>query len=121
MGTRKFSVGKILRDGVPIGIATNITVNYDANPTEFRGGDYRYPLDIVAGDQSLTVTAETADYDATEPVFGVTETIQLDPGANGGGLTLTLTNMILVKAEISSSQNAFAASSLEWRKQDTEV
>jgi len=121
MGTRKFSVGKIKKGASYIGVCRNIVVRYDGNPQEFRGGDYRYPLDIVPGDQSLVVTAESADYDATEPTFGVVETLELEAGANGGGIIVTLTNMVLVSAEISSSQNAFVATSLEWRKKDVEV
>ena len=121
MGTRKFSVGRIKRgSGDYVGVCTGITVRYDGNPQEFRGGDYRYPLDIVSGDQSLVVTAETADYGATEPVFGVAETLELEAGAHSGGIVVTLTNMVLVSAEITSSQNAFVASRLEWRKKDTE-
>ena len=122
METRKFSVGKIKRgDNSYVGVCTGITVRYDGNPQEFRGGDYRYPLDIVPGDQSLVVTAESADYGATEPVFGVAETLELEAGANSGGIVVTLTNMVLVTAEITSGQNAFVASSLEWRKKDVEV
>lgn len=121
MGTRKFSVGKILVDTVPIGVATNITVRHDGNPQEFRGGDFRFPLDIVPGDQSLVVTAETADFDANEPDFNTTVTLELQAGANSGGLVITLTNMVLVSAEVSSSQNSFVATSLEWRKKDIEV
>ena len=119
--TRKFSVGKVLVDSNPIGTATNITVRHDGNPQEFRGGDYRFPLCIVPGDQSLTVTAETADFDASEPDFTTPVTLELQAGANSGGVVVTLTNMVLVSAEISSSQNAFVATSLEWRKQDVEV
>jgi len=122
MGVRKFSVGRIKRgSGDYIGVCTGIAVRYDGNPQEFRGGDYRYPLDIVPGDQSLVVTAESADYEATEPVFGVAETLELEAGANSGGIVVTLTNMVLVTAEITSAQNAFAASNLEWRKKDVEV
>lgn len=119
--TKKFSVGKILVDGNPIGTATNITVRHDGNPQEFRGGDYRFPLCIVPGDQSLVVTADTADFDANEPDFNTTVTLELQAGANSGGLVIVLTNMVLVSAEITSSQNAFAATALEWRKQDVEV
>lgn len=121
MGIRKFSVGKILVDGTPIGVATTITVRHDGNPQEFRGGDFRFPLDIVPGDQSLVVTAETADFDANEPDFNATVTIELQAGANSGGVVITLTNMKLVSAEVSSSQNSFIATSLEWRKKDVEV
>jgi hypothetical protein len=118
---QKYSVGKILVDGVPIGVATNITIRHDGNPQEFRGGDHRYPLVITPGDQSLTVTADTANFDATEPDFTTVVSIELQTGANGGGLAVTLTNMVLVAAEVSSSQNSFIASSLEWRKQDVEL
>lgn len=121
MGTRKFSVGKILVDSTPIGVATNITVRHDGNPQEFRGGDHRFPLEIEPGDQSLVVTADTADFDANEPDFNTTVTLELQAGANSGGVVLTLTNMKLVSAEISSSQNAFVATALEWRKKDIEV
>ena len=121
MGVRKFSVGKILVDGTPIGVATTITVRHDGNPQEFRGGDFRFPLEIEPGDQSLVVTAETADFDANEPDFNATVTIELQAGANSGGVVITLTNMKLVSAEVSSSQNSFIATSLEWRKQDVEV
>jgi len=122
MAIRKFSVGKIKRgDSSYIGVCTGITVRYDGNPAEFRGGDYRYPLDIVPGDQSLVVTAESADYAATEPTFGVAETLELEAGANSGGIVVTLTNMVLISAEIASSQNGFVATSLEWRKKDVEV
>jgi len=121
MANQKFSVGKILVDGTPVGVATNITVRHDGNAQEFRGGDFRFPLQIVPGDQSLVVTADTADFDANEPDFTTTVTLELQPGANSGGVVVTLTNMVLVSAEISSSQNAFIATSLEWRKQDVEV
>ena len=121
MGVRKFSVGCIKVDAVQIGVATNVTVRYDGAPQEFRGGDHRYPLEIVPGDQSLVVTAETADFDATEPDFTTPHTIDLLAGPNGGGIVVTLTNMVLVSAEISSSQNAFVASSLEWRHKDVEI
>lgn len=121
MATAKFSVGKILVDGSPIGTATSITVRHDGNPQEFRGGDYRFPLCIEPGDQSLVVTAETADFDASEPDFNTIVTLELQAGANSGGLVVTLTNMKLVSAEVSSSQNSFVATSLEWRKQDVEV
>lgn len=118
---QKFSVGKILVDGSPIGVANNITVRHDGNPQEFRGGDYRFPLCITPGDQSLTVTAETADFDANEPDFTAVVTLELQAGANSGGIVITLTNMVLVSAEVSSSQNSFIATSLEWRKQDVEI
>jgi len=122
MGIRKFSVGKIKRGDLSyVGVCKNITVRYDGNAQEFRGGDYRYPLDIEPGDQSLVVTAETADYAATEPVFGVAETLELEAGANSGGIVVTLTNMVLVSAEIGSSQNGFVGTNLEWRKKDVEV
>jgi hypothetical protein len=121
MGTRKFSTGRIKKGAAYIGICTGITVRYDGNPQEFRGGDYRYPLDIVPGDQSLVVTAESADYDATEPTFGTAETLELEAGANSGGIVVTLTNMVLVSAEVTSAQNAFVATRLEWRKKDTEI
>ena len=122
MGTRKFSVGRIKRgSGDYVGVCRDITVRYDGNPQEFRGGDYRYPLDIVPGDQSCVVTAATADYDATEPTFGVAETLELEAGANTGGIVVTLTNMVLVNAEIASTQNGFVGTNLEWRKQDVEV
>ena len=121
MGIRKFSVGKILQDGTPIGVATSITVRHDGNPQEFRGGDFRFPLEIEPGDQSLVVTAETADFDASEPDFTTTVTLELQVGANSGGIVVTITNMVLVSAEISSSQNSFVATSLEWRKKDVEV
>ena len=118
---QKFSVGKILVDGNVIGVATSINVRHDGNPQEFRGGDFRFPLCIIPGDQSLTVTAETADFDANEPDFTAVVTLELQAGANSGGIVLTLTNMVLVSAEVSSSQNSFIATSLEWRKQDVEV
>jgi len=119
---RQFSVGKILIDSVEIGIATNITVRHDGNPQEFRGGDYRFPLEITPGDQSLTVTAETADFDAAVPDFNTLHTLEIETGANSGGITnIVLTNMKLVSAEVSSAQNAFVASSLEWRKQDSQI
>lgn len=117
MAERKFSVGRIKRgDETYVGICRNITVSYDAAPVENRGGDYRYPTDIRPGDQSLTVTAETADYEATEPTFGVKETLELEAGAHGGGVIVTLTNMVLVSAEIASTQDGFVATTLEWHK-----
>lgn len=121
MGVRKFSVGCIMVDSTQIGVARNVTVRYDGNPQEFRGGDHAYPLDITPGDQSLVVTAETADFDATEPDFNSLHTIELKAGARGGGIVVTLTNMKLVSKEVTSSQNEFVVSNLEWRKQATEV
>ena len=118
---QKFSVGKILVDGNPVGVANNIVVRHDGNPQEFRGGDYRFPLCITPGDQSLVVTAETADFGADEPDFTAVVTLELQAGANSGGIVVTLTNMVLVSKEVSSSQNSFIATSLEWRKQDVEV
>ena len=113
----KFSVGKIKRGDLSyVGTCRNISVSYDSGAVEFRGGDYRYPVEIAAGDQACVVTAESADYDATEPTFGTRETLELEAGANGGGVIVTLTNMVLVSAEIASTQDGFVATSLEWRK-----
>lgn len=112
-----FSVGKIKRgDGTYVGICRSITVSYDGAPVEFRGGDYRYPVEIHAGDQSLTVTAEAADYDKAEPIFGIPEILELEEGEHDGGVDLTLENMVLVSAEIASTQDGFVATSLEWHK-----
>lgn len=117
MADLKFSVGKIKRgDLTYVGTCRNITVSYDASAVEFRGGDYRYPLAIVAGDQTLTVTAESADYGATEPTFGVEETLELEGGQHAGGIVVTLTKMVLVSAEIASTQDGFIATTLEWHK-----
>ncbi len=121
MGVRHFSVGCIKVDGTQIGVARNVAVRYDGNPQEFRGGDHRYPLDIVPGDQSLTVTAETADFDASEPDFTTLHSIELVAGANGGGIVVVLNNMKLVSSEVTSSQNEFVVTNLEWRKQDVEI
>jgi hypothetical protein len=121
MAIAKFSVGKILIDGVPVGVANNISVRHDGNPQEFRGGDYRFPLCITPGDQSLVVSAETADFDANEPDFNAEVTLELQQGANSGGLTATFTNMKLVSAEVTSEQNSFVATRLEWRKFDVVV
>jgi len=99
--TKKFSVGKILVDGNPIGTATNITVRHDGNPQEFRGGDYRFPLCITPGDQSLSVTADTADFDANEPDFSTPVTLELQAGANSGGVVITLINLVLESEKFS--------------------
>ena len=117
MADVKFSVGKVKRgDGSYVACLRNITVSYDGSPVELRCGDYRYPREIKPGDQSLTVTAESVDYDASEPTFGVRETLELEQGANGGGLVVTLTNMVLVSAEIRSTQDGYVTTALEWRK-----
>lgn len=117
MADVKFSVGKVKRgDSSYVGCIRNITVSYDGAPVELRCGDYRYPREIKAGDQSLTVTAESVDYDATEPTFGTRETLELEAGPNGGGIVVTLTNMVLVNVEIRSTQDGYVTSSLEWRK-----
>lgn len=115
----KFSVGRIKRgDTTYVGVCRSITVSYDGAPVEYRGGDFRYPVEIHNGDQSLTVTAESADYDAAEPTFGVRETLELEAGEHGGGIVVTLTNMVLVSAEIAATQDGFVATSLEWHKSE---
>lgn len=118
----KFSVGKIVRTyGDPpvdhdAGTCTDITVSYDGSPVEFRGGDERYPLEIKLGDQTLTVTATSSDYSATDPLSGEKETLKLQAGAHGGGIVIEITNMVLVSAEVSSSQDGFVTTALEWHK-----
>jgi len=85
----KISVGRIKRgDTTYVGVCRTITVSYDGAPVEFRGGDFRYPIEIHNGDQSLTVTAESADYDAAEPTFGVRETLELEEKINRLGTRL---------------------------------
>ena len=117
MADYKFSVGKILIDDVELGKLRNITVTHDGAPVELRAGDYRFPLEIHPGDQSLTVTAETTDYDASDPSFATTrQTLKLESGPNGGGIVVTLTNMVLVNKEVTGSQDGYTSTSCEWRK-----
>jgi len=117
MADLKFSVGRIKRgDDSYVGTCRNITVSYDSSPVEFRGGDFRYPNAIHPGDQTLVITAESGDYGATEPTFGVEETLELEGGQHGGGIITTITKMVLVSAEISSTQDGFVATTLEWHK-----
>ena len=119
MSDVRFSIGKVKRgDESYVGCLRSITVSYDGAPVELRCGDYRYPLEIKPGDQSLTVTAESSDYVASEPTFGTRETLELEAGPNGGGIVVTLTNMVLVSREISATQDGFVGSSLEWRKSE---
>ncbi len=47
----------------PVGVATGITVSYDGAPVEFRGGDYRLPLAIELGDESVEITIESSKFD----------------------------------------------------------
>lgn len=116
MADLKFSVGKIVRGAVTIATVRNITVRHDGAPVEFRGSNYAYPLEIEPGDQSLIITAETGLYTTDAPTFGSRETLQLTAGNQGGGLAATFTNMILVSAEVRSTQDGFVVTALEWRK-----
>ena len=129
--TLKFSVGKItLNSGDPdaliVGKATGINVSYSSAGTEFRGGDYDYPLDIKLGDLSCEVTVESAVFpldlggdsnaDVADLMDDATMTIALVAGQQGGGLVGTINNLKVISYEIRSAQNAFVVSSLVLRK-----
>lgn len=124
MATLKFSVGKISYkdagdpDYTEIGVCTDITVSYDGAPVEFRGGDYRYPVDIQLGNQTLTVTGTCGDSDsAEEPLNNKITEIKIEPGQNSGGIsTITLSNMKLVSKEVASTQDGFVTTAYEWHK-----
>jgi len=118
----RFSVGTISHDGVNLGVARSIEVTYDGDPQEFRGGDYRLPLAIELGNVSVTVRAETVKSDTyddfTAILDGGCHDITLGTGANSGGLSGTLSNMVLVNYTIRSAQEEFVLANLEWRQAD---
>ena len=115
----KFSVGAIALTGNeldPVGVMTGITVSYDGAPVEFRGGDYRLPLAIELGDESIEITAESSKFDisATPETFlsNSTFTLTLSQGANNGGLTGTIPNVKIVTYEVVSEQAGFVLSTI---------
>lgn len=124
MATLKFSVGKIsYKDAgdvsyTSIGHCTDIAIAYDGAPVEFRGGDYRYPIDIQLGNQSLTITATAGDSDAQEaPLNNKVTELKVEPGQNSGGIaSITLSDMKLVSKEVTSTQDGFVTTAYEWRK-----
>lgn len=123
----KFSVGQLSLSGSelqPIGVATGITVSYDGAPVEFRGGDYRLPLAIELGDESVEVTAETSKFAINDdPAIFLTNNIfnlTLSAGPNGGGLVGTINNLKITSYEVTSGQADYVTASITMQKLDNE-
>ena len=114
----KFSVGTIqIGSGTPIATCTGITVKTDGGPVEFRGGDYRLPIWIKLGAKQVEITVESAKFDVDPTELDDTYvSITLATGANGGGLSGTITNCKVVSYEVKSSQDAFTVSTLVLRQ-----
>jgi hypothetical protein len=116
----KFSVGKIKLDSVEIGLATGITVSSDGDPQELRAADHRLPAAIELGGQSVEITAETAKFDIDADGQTILDNsyvdVELEAGANGGGLVGTITRCKIVSYEVVSTQDGFVVSTMVLRK-----
>lgn len=126
MAEYKFSVGAFALSGSelsPVGVATGITVSYDGAPVEFRGGDYRLPLAIELGDESVEITIESSKFDVDTDIATFlsnnTFTLTLSQGANNGGLVGTLSNCKIVSYEIVSEQAGFVLASITIQQLDS--
>jgi hypothetical protein len=119
--TFKFSTGKISIGDSEIATAAGITVSYDGNPAEYYGGDYRYPLAMELGNQSCEITVESAEFSVDETAWLDNELVDitLEAGANGGGLTGTVTNCKVVSYEVVSTQDDFVKATIVLRKVQT--
>jgi len=114
----KFGVGTIqIGSGTAIASCTGITVRTDGGPVEFRGGDHRLPMWIELGAKSVEITVESAKFDV-DPAELDNEyvTLTLSAGAEGGGLTGSITNCKLVSYEVRQAQDAFVVSTMTLRK-----
>lgn len=117
MADYKFSVGKIVVGATTIAYCTGITVRYDGGPVEFRGGDYRYPVWVELGAKSLEITIESAKFDVDPAELNnAYVTVELQTGAEGGGLAGTITNMKVVSYEVRQAQDTFVVSTMVLRK-----
>ena len=118
----KFSVGTVTHNEVDMGVARSIEVAYDGDPQEFRGGDYRLPLAIELGNVSVTARAETVKFDTyasfASILDGAATSLVLAAGANSGGITGTLTAMVMVSYTVRSAQEEFSLANVEWRQAD---
>jgi len=119
MAEYKFSVGAFALSGSeldPVGVATGITVSYDGAPVEFRGGDYRLPLAIELGDESIEITVESSKFDIDGDIdtflSNNTFTLTLSQGANNGGMIGTIENCKIVGYEVVSEQAGFVLSTI---------
>lgn len=119
MAEYKFSVGAFALTGSelsPVGVATGITVSYDGAPVEFRGGDYRLPLAIELGDESVEITIESSKFDIDGDIdtflSNNTFTLTLSQGANSGGVIGTIQNCKVVTYEVVSEQAGFVLSTI---------
>jgi len=125
MAEYKFSVGAFLLGSelTPVGVATGITISYDGAPVEFRGGDYRLPLAIELGDESVEITIESSKFDIDTDIATFlsnnTFTLTLSKGSNNGGLTGTLNNCKLVGYEVVSEQAGFVLASITINQLDS--
>lgn len=119
MAEYKFSVGAFALSGSeldPVGVATGITISYDGAPVEFRGGDYRLPLAIELGDESIEITIESSKFDIDGDIdtflSNNTFTLTLSQGANNGGMVGTIENCKIVGYEVVSEQAGFVLSTI---------
>ncbi len=119
MAEYKFSVGAFALSGSelnPVGVATGITISYDGAPVEFRGGDYRLPLAIELGDESIEITIESSKFDIDGDIdtflSNNTFTLTLSQGANNGGMIGTIENCKIVGYEVVSEQAGFVLSTI---------
>lgn len=119
----KFSTGTFtLPGGQTVGVATGITISTDGGVVEFRGGDYRLPLAIEPGDESVEITIESSKFDVnTDPSTFIDNTLFnliLGVGSNSGGLSGTISNCKIVSYEVVSEQAGFVLSTITIRQLD---
>jgi len=119
----KFGVGTIsIGSGTAIASCTGISIKTDGGPVEFRGGDYRLPMWIELGAKSVEITVESAkfDIDPTE-LDNQYVTVTLAVGAEGGGLSGSITNCKVISYDLKSGQDAFVVSTLVLRRAENVV
>jgi hypothetical protein len=114
----KFSVGKIkIGGGTAIATCTGITLRIDGGPVEFRAGDYRLPMWIELGAKAVELNVESAKFDVDPAELNnAYVTVELQTGAEGGGLSGSLTNCKVISYEVRQSQDAYVVSTMVIRR-----
>ena len=116
MADLKANVGRITigsgDDQHEVAYCEGIEVDYDFNPIKHFAADRQYPIGIIHGNSELTITVDSAEYQAgttyaveTIAQNGDAVTVQLLAGYRGGGIpAATYNNCVVVQYTVTSRQ-----------------
>jgi hypothetical protein len=124
MSRVRANTGRILLGTKEVAYCTGIDIEYDFAPIVHYAADRQYPVDIIHGDSSMTITVESAEYNVSESYVideiaqnGTPVTVSVFEGIRGGGFPATvITNCVVTSFKASSKQGEVVKATITLQK-----